>query len=84
MSTKLTLTIRKEVIEVAKEYAKDKGLSLSEMVESYFKLMTVKHRKMSERQLSPKVQKLRGIIKTNENIDYKAILTEELNTKYGL
>jgi hypothetical protein len=28
MNTKLTLTIEKEVIEIAKEYAKEKGLSL--------------------------------------------------------
>jgi hypothetical protein len=32
MNTKLTLTIEKEVIEIAKEYAKEKGLSLSGMV----------------------------------------------------
>ena len=40
MNTKLTLTIEKEVIEIAKEYAKDKGQSLSEMVENYFKILT--------------------------------------------
>lgn len=32
MNTKVTLTIEKEVIEIAKEYAKEKGQSLSEMV----------------------------------------------------
>lgn len=84
MNTKLTLTIEKEVIETAKVYAKEKGQSLSEMVENYFKLITVSKRKINESQLSPKVKKLRGIIKTNENIDYKKILTEELSKKYGL
>ena len=29
MNTKLTLTIEKEVIEIAKEYAKEKGLNIS-------------------------------------------------------
>ena len=84
MNTKLTLTIEKEVIEVAKEYAKEKGQSLSEMVENYFKLVTVNRSKTKEKRLSPKVRKLKGIIKTDENIDYKQILTEELSKKYGV
>ncbi len=84
MNTKLTLTIEKEVIEIAKEYAKEKGQSLSELVENYFKLVTVSRRKVKEKQLSPKVRKLRGIIKTDENIDYKQTLTEELSKKYGV
>ncbi|MCA1758928.1 MAG: DUF6364 family protein, partial [Bacteroidales bacterium] len=62
MNTKLTLTIEKEVIEIAKEYAKEKVLSLSEMVENYFKLITVNRRKIKPKQISSKVRKLRGII----------------------
>jgi len=84
MSTKLTLTIEKEVIETAKEYAKEKGQSLSEMVENYFKLITISRRKVVSRQLSPKVRKLRGIINTDENLDYKEVLTKELSKKYGV
>jgi hemerythrin superfamily protein len=84
MNTKLTLTIEKEVIEIAKEYAKEKGQSLSEMVENYFKLVTVDRRKISEKQLFPKVRKLRGIIKTEENCDYEKVLPEELSKKYGV
>ena len=84
MNTKLTLTIEKEVIDVAKEYAKEKGESLSEMVENYFKFVTLSRGKLSEKQLSFNVRKLRGIIKTDDNFDYKHILTEELSKKYGL
>ncbi|MFD2037664.1 DUF6364 family protein [Belliella marina] len=84
MNTKLTLTIEKEVIEIAKEYAKEKGQSLSELVENYFKLVTVNRKKIKEEQLSPKVKKLRGILKIDENFDYKQILTEELSKKYGV
>jgi len=84
MNTKLTLTIEKEVIEIAKEYAKEKGQSLSEMVENYFKLVTHKRMNIKEKQLSPKVRKLRGIIKADDNYDYKQILTEELSKKYGV
>lgn len=84
MNTKLTLTIEKEVIEIAKKYAKEKGQSLSEMVENYFKFVTVDRIKIKGNQLSPKVRKLRGILKTDENFDYKQILTEELSKKYGI
>jgi hypothetical protein len=84
MNTKLTLTLDREVIEIAKVYAKEKGQSLSELVENYFKLVTVSRRKVSHKQLSPKVRKLRGIIKPDENVDYKQILTEELSKKYGV
>jgi hypothetical protein len=84
MNTKLTLTIEKEVIEIAKEYAKEKGQSLSEMVENYFKFVAVNRPKIKEKQLSSKVRKLRGIIKVDNDFDYKQVLTEELSKKYGV
>lgn len=84
MNTKLTLTIEKEVVEVAKEYPREKGQSLSDMVENYSKLITIDRERTVPKQLSPKVQKLRGIIKSNEDIDYKQILNEELSKKYGI
>ncbi len=66
MNTKLTLTIDKELIEIAKKYAKENGQSLSELVENYFKFVTVQRNKIQGKQLSPKVRKLRGIINTSE------------------
>ena len=68
MNTKLTLTIEKEVIKIAKEYAKERGQSVSEIVENYFKFLSIKRIELSENQLSPRVKKLRGIIKS-ENFD---------------
>lgn len=84
MSTKLTLTLEKEVIETAKEYAKEHGQSLSKIVENYFKLLTADKRALKEEELSPKVKKLRGILKVESDFDYKKILTEELSKKYDL
>lgn len=84
MNTKLTLTIEKEVIEVAKKYAKEKGQSLSDLVENYFKLVTNTREIVHEEELSYKVKKLRGIIKVNDDFDYKKELTEELSKKYGV
>lgn len=82
MNTKLTLTIEKEVIEEAKEYAKAKGQSLSDLVENYFKLITKDKRKVKSNQLSPRVKRLRGILKVDKDYDYKKTLEEELSKKY--
>jgi len=84
MNTKLTLTIEKEVIEEAKQYAIDKGQSLSSLVENYFKLLTKDKRKIKPDQLSPRVKRLRGILKVEKDIDYKKVLVEELGKKYGV
>ncbi len=84
MSTKLTLTLEKEVIQTAKEYAKEKGQSLSELVENYFKLITMNRREIKPKELSPRIQRLRGIIKSKDKLDYKQILQEELEKKYGI
>jgi hypothetical protein len=42
MNTKLTLSLDKAVIEEAKKFASEKGSSLSELVENYFKLLIEK------------------------------------------
>lgn len=84
MNTKLTLTIEKEVIKIAKEYAKERGQSVSEIVENYFKFLSIKRIEISENQLSPRVKKLRGIIKSENDLDYKKLLTEELSKKYDV
>lgn len=84
MNTKLTLTIEEEVIKTAKEYAKEKGQSLSDLVENYFKLITRDRREILPEQLSPRIQRLRGIMTIDDDFDYKEVLTEELSKKYGI
>ena len=84
MNTKLTLTIEKDIIEEAKIYARDKGQSLSDIVENYFKLLTKDNREIKPTQLSPRVRRLRGIISVEEDFDYKKVLVEELSKKYGV
>jgi len=84
MNTKLTLTIEKEIIEEAKEYAKEKGQSLSDLVENYFKLLTRENRKIKPKQLSPRTKRLRGILKVDKDFDYKKDLEEELIKKYEI
>ena len=84
MNTKLTLTLKKEIIEQAKKYAAEKGRSLSEMVENYFKYLTELKIEEKTDTLSPRVKKLRGIVKVKPGFDYKEILDEERFKKYGL
>jgi hypothetical protein len=83
MNTKLTLTLEKEVIEIAKEYAKEKGQSLSELVENYFKLLTKDSKTEEMVELSQKVKSLKGILKVDQDFDYKKVLEEEIIRKHG-
>lgn len=63
MNTKLTLTIEKEVIATAKAYAKEKGQSLSDLVENYFNPSWPKNR--LDRQISAKIQATTPIKRLN-------------------
>jgi len=80
MQTKLTLTLEQGIIEEAKLYAKDKGRSLSELIENYLKV--VLEDKKKEIKISPSIAKLKGSIKLPQNFDYKKELTEALSEKY--
>ena len=82
MSTKLTLTIEKEVIEKAKQYAKGKNRSLSDIIENYLKILTTEERKQNQKPLNPIVKSLKGSFKTSKKIDYKKELEKRLEEKY--
>lgn len=83
MSTKLTLTLSKQVIDAAKEYASNEGKSLSEMVENYFKYLTENRVEESTKKISRRVSKLRGIMKVDDSFDYKAVLEEERSKRHA-
>ncbi|HZJ20133.1 MAG TPA: DUF6364 family protein [Pricia sp.] len=83
MSKKLTLTLEKEVIAMAKDFAKEQGQSLSELVENYFKLLTKDNESDNPVELSPKVKSLKGVLKVGKDFDYKKVLEEEILKKYG-
>lgn len=80
MTTKLTLTIDDSVISDAKKYAKNKGKSLSKIVENY--LMTLTAKESKEGTISPRILKLMGVIELQEDFDYKKALTGSLAKKY--
>lgn len=86
MSTKLTLSISdKNLIEEAKQYAKEQDLSLSRIIEDYLKSLTSRRKVGNSKNLtiSPIVESLVGIIKTGEKeIDFKKERLDRLEKKY--
>lgn len=81
MSTKLTITIDKNVIEKAKKYAKGKKNSLSNIIENYLKTLVAEDKKETS-ELSPIVKSLKGSFKADKDFDYKKELTKRLSDKY--
>ena len=79
MDTKLTLKLDKSIIEKAKEYAKEKNISLSKMIENYLQALTNKRGKKIE--ISPLVESLIGVISPTESDDKKDY-TNYLSEKY--
>lgn len=88
MNTKLTLTLEKEVIEKAKEFAARQGQSLSSLVENYFKHLTFEKKEQPEKKewkpLPESFLKLEGCLKHEGEFNYKEELTKALEEKYGL
>ena len=81
MDSKLTLNVDKDLARRAKIYARSRGRSLSDLVESYFKILTSKATD-NENDLTTKVKSLMGSIKVPKDFDYKADLSDQLSKKY--
>jgi len=82
MNTKLTLTIEREIIERAKNYAKGKNRSLSDIIENYLKILTKEERNNKIKKLNPAVESLKGSFKMPKDMDYKKELKNRLEKKY--
>lgn len=81
MTTKLTLTIEDTVIDSAKKYARQKGKSLSGIVENYLKSISASEE--PKQSLSPRVAKLMGSVSLPVDFDYKKELAKSLIKKHG-
>jgi uncharacterized protein (DUF3820 family) len=81
MTTKLTLTVEKDIIELAKVYASKKGRSLSDLIENY--LQTLVQKDNTPNNFSPIVKKLLGSVKTKRDFNYKKELESVLSAKYS-
>jgi hypothetical protein len=80
MDTKLTLRLRKSVIERAKEYAHNHRISLSKMIEIYLESVTAS--KIKEDEITPLVESLSGVIELDKDFDYKTEYADHLTEKY--
>ncbi len=79
MTTKLTLTVEKSIIERAKLYAKNTGRSLSEIIENYLATIT---EESSTKELSPKLKKIVGVVNLPEDFDEKQELRSAIENKH--
>jgi len=80
MDTKLTLKLNEDIIEKAKEYAKVKKTSLSDLIENYLQKLTSD--KKSDKTITPLVKSLSGIITLPKGYNEKKDYTEYLTNKY--
>jgi formiminotetrahydrofolate cyclodeaminase len=80
MTTKLTLTVEKAIIEKAKSYAKRTGRSLSELIEKYLESIT--NDEKNDAQISPNLRKIVGAVKLPKNFDEEKELRTYLEKKH--
>ena len=81
MNSKLTLNLNKNIIENAKDYAKDNRTSLSKLIENYLNSLTTKNNK--EFKVSHLVESLTGIIPNESEEKSKDDYYEYLNKKHS-
>lgn len=76
MQTKLTLRLESELIQQAKEQAKQQGKSLSQVVTDYFKVLTQNSEKL---EIAPITSSLIGVLESSDldEDDYKKHLEEK-------
>ncbi len=80
METKLTLKLKAQVIEKAKDYASAHHFSLSKLIENYLSKITSENEENLE--ISPLVKSPSGIIDIPNNRDYKEEYREHIVQKY--
>lgn len=81
MDTKLTLSIDKEIIDAAKELARKRNTSLSNLIENYLVNITSQE-KGNEEDISPLVKSLSGVLKSDSSSDHKKQYSDYLSNKY--
>ena len=80
MDKKLTLSLNKEVIEKAKQYARENKISLSKLIENY--LQSIAENKTTDVEITPLVEKLSGVIELPDDLNIREDYTNYLIEKY--
>ncbi len=81
MNTKLTLKLDQEIIEKAKQYASERKLSLSRIIENYLNSLT-SDQTNNDIEISPFVKSLSSGINIPADYDYKKERADYLDQKY--
>lgn len=80
MQTKLTISIEHSIAKQAKQYAKERKRSLSEIIEDYLKIIL--QNKQHKIKLSPPIEKMKGSIKLPDDFDYKKELSKSISERH--
>ena len=83
-TTKLTLTIPKEIFGRANTYSKKTKQSLSEIITDYLNILSPNLKPRKKHKITKRVKKLTGILKTSKKINEKEMLQQILEEKYLL
>lgn len=79
MTSKLTLTVEKSIIERAKSYAKNTGRSLSELIENYLDNIT---KDSNETELSPKLKRIVGAVHLPKDFNEETELRNAMENRH--
>ncbi len=72
--SKLTLSVDEQVVQRAKQYAKERGTSVSELVERYLDEIS---RPLKGFEDPPVLREIRGILRSGDREDYRQHLIEK-------
>jgi hypothetical protein len=78
---KLTLSVDREIVARAKEYAERNKTSVSELVETYLSIVTEPLKPERGKELPPVLRSLRGLVK-DDGLDYREEYRKHLTAKY--
>lgn len=79
MTTKLTLSVEKQVVLKAKRYARETGRSLSDIIQSYLEHLTEEE---NYPEVSEKLKGLLGAVKLPDDFDQEEAKRSYLENKY--
>ena len=83
MKTKLTLTVRKSVIEMAKKQARQKGKSLSEMFEELFEAPGTRDIKTEQQRAAERLILRLEKAKSIKTKDDKTLIKQHVKRKFA-
>ncbi len=83
MKTKLTLTVRKSVIDTAKRYSRRTGKSISQMFEELFEKTESMGIKSEQQRSAERLLKTLELSKPVKTLDDKSLIKKHVTRKYA-